>query len=158
MTKYNFDDLARLALADHCGLLSDMQGECLDDIVEQSAYNDSIFECDGEEWLIYSSYSEAENAAKEYIKETLWAFNADFLAGETGFDADIFEAIRANDKCESNNDAILSLVEGSCGFDSFTESAIGCDGVGHFLSNYDGDEVELVCPLTNDTFYAYRNN
>ncbi len=47
--------------------------------------------------------SEAEEKAEEYIKESLWAFNASFLSNVTGFDISIFEAIQANDKCEGNN-------------------------------------------------------
>lgn len=155
---YSFEDLARLAIADYNGLLSNMNGECLDDVAEKSIYNEDLFECDGADYLIFETYSEAENAASECIDELLWAFNSSFLADETGIDQEVFDAIQANDRCESNNSAIRAIVEGTCGVDSLGESAISGDGIGHFLSSYDGDEIELNCKLTGATFYAYRTN
>jgi hypothetical protein len=96
---------------------------------------------------------EADEMAKRYILDTVWAFNAGFLAGETGIDIEVFEAIQANDRCESNNDAILRLIDDT---DSFVESAISTDGRGHFMSSYDGNENE---ENVNGTYYfIYRIN
>jgi hypothetical protein len=92
---------------------------------------------------------EANEKAAEYIKDSLWAFNADFLAGETGIDQSVFEAIQNNGKCERNNDAIASCIDD---MESFIESAISADGRGHFLSPYDGEEIEV------DDLYIYRLN
>lgn len=96
---------------------------------------------------------EANERCKDYILETLWAFNADFLAGETGIDSAVFEAIQGNGKCEDNNEAIKSCIDD---LDSFVESAIGADGRGHFLSSYDGEENEIE--IDNETYYVYRTN
>ncbi len=96
---------------------------------------------------------EADKKAKEYIIDTLWAFNANFLAGETGIDEEVFKAIQDNGRCESNNTAIERLIDD---IDSFVESAISADGRGHFMSSYDGNENEEV--IEGERFYIYRIN
>lgn len=99
---------------------------------------------------------EADEKAKEYIEQSLWAFNASFLAEETGFDPEIFEAIQSNGKCESNNDVIENTIIKTCGIDAFVDAAISADGRGHFLSSYDGHENEET--VEDQTFYIYRIN
>ena len=97
--------------------------------------------------------SEADEKAAEYIKDTLWAFNVSFLAGETGIDEEVFKAIQDNGKCESNNDAIESCIDD---MESFVEAAISADGRGHFLAGYDSEENEET--IEGETFYIYRTN
>ncbi len=121
------------------------------DDVEVSRYDDTTFDADGAEYLVLTD-EEADDKAQEYVTDSLWAFNASFLSGETGLDEDIFTAIQSNDKCESNNDAMLALIKSTCGLDSFVESAISADGRGHFMSSYDGEENE------QGEFYIYRTN
>lgn len=93
---------------------------------------------------------EANAAAREYIEDSLWAFNADFLAGQTGIDAVAFKPLA--DLCESANAAVLAMVKGTCGLDTFVAAAISADGRGHHLSSYDGEENE------QGKFYIYRTN
>ena len=110
---------------------------------------------DKEDYLILTD-EEADEKAAECVKESIWAFNASFLSGETGIDEEVFTAIQKNDRCESNNPAILSLVEANGGLDSFIENAISADGRGSFLTTYDGNEIEINCG--KQTIYAYRMN
>ena len=103
---------------------------------------------------------DANDLAYEYIVDSLWAFTPSFLAGETGIDISVFEALAANGKCESNNDAIASLIKAT-GFDGtaiqdFVDAAIGADGRGHFLALYDHEEHEVK--VGDKTFYIYRVN
>ena len=51
--------------------------------------------------------------------------------------------------CESANDTILALIDD---LDEFVQDAISSDGRGHFLSSYDGEEVET------ENYYIYRIN
>ncbi len=53
---------------------------------------------------------------------------------------------------ERSNDAVLSLVERTCGLDDFVEDAVSADGRGHFLSHYDGEENE------QGEYFIYRLN
>lgn len=102
---------------------------------------------------------EADEKAREYIEESLWAFNPSFLAGVTGVDQEVFEAIQANDRCEGNNSAIARLVGDD--LDRLVDQAIGADGRGHFLNTYDGHEHEInLFDVTgeNEYFYVYRMN
>lgn len=119
--------------------------------VTESAHDDSLFEYGNQEYLVLTD-SEADEKAAEQITESLWAFNPSFLAGETEIDQAVFEAIQKNDRCESNNPAILSMIKSTCGIASFVESAIGADGRGHFLAGYDFEENE------EGEYFIYRTN
>ena len=150
----DFAQKAVFLLAQHLDLLSDLDdvsGEDLAEIETYTHYNDGlIITIDGEEWAVYPDVEEAEKAASEDISQLLWAFKADFLASVTCLDSIIFESLQP--QCEGANDAILKLIEATCGLGSFTATAIGYDGLGHFLSGYDGNEIEL------DGLYFFRLN
>jgi len=107
------------------------------------------FDADGSEYLVLTD-SEADERVKEYIQDSLWAFNASFLASETGLPEEMFAACQ--DKCEGANDGFLKAVESTCGLDTFAESAVCADGRGHFLSSYDGEEIEA------GDYFIYRTN
>ena len=105
---------------------------------------------DREDYLVLTD-EEADEKAKEYIKDSAWAFNASFLANFTDLPEEVFTAMQG--KCESSNDAILKLIERSeGGLDRFIEEAISADGRGHFMSSYDGEEAE------EGQFFIYRLN
>lgn len=106
---------------------------------------------DGTEYAIALDDEDADKACKEYIEGSSWAFSPSFIADETGMPIEIFEALIKADLCEGANEAVMACIEATCGIDSFVESAIRWDGRGHFLSFYDGCEVEL-----ESNAYAYR--
>lgn len=87
------------------------------------------------------SYDDAYSLAKDYIEGSLWAFNSSFLSEETGFPEIIFTSLSG--LCEDANDAVLVLIKGTCGLDRLVNSAIGLDGLGHFLNSYDGEAIEF---------------
>lgn len=101
---------------------------------------------------------EANDKAREYIEDSIWAFNADFIIEECGLDFSGVDSLRAMQEksCESANDFIRSIIENTCGIESFVESAISADGRGHFLSTYDGEENEVS--IKGETLYIYRIN
>ena len=145
-TKVNPDEFGGLvskidALARHLGVASSE--------VSQARYGVTTFECDREEYTVLD-HDEREEMVTEYIKNTLWAFRAEFLAAhlKKGVEIEALEAIQANGKCEDNNAAILCLIED---FDHLVWDAVRSDGYGHFLSSYDGEEIDLV-----NGFYAYK--
>ena len=113
-------------------------------VLNYDHYDMPIIESETEpgEYAIAFSDEIADNAAKQYIEESLWAFNADFLATQTDMPVEIYKALQP--QCESSNYAILKLVEKTCGLDSFVESAIAADGRGHFMSSYDSQEKCLT--------------
>jgi len=97
------------------------------------------------------SDSEADSAAFDYVKDSLWAFNASFLASYTGLPEEMFSGMQG--KCEGANDAFKTCVErAEGGMAGFVQEAISADGRGHFLSNYDGEENE------EGEFFIYRWN
>jgi len=97
---------------------------------------------------------EADKVCTEYIKDTAWAFNADFILGQCGLPFSGAESLKSMQEksCEGANDFILALIEKTCGIEDFTESAISADGRGHFLSPYDGEENE------EGGYFIYRIN
>jgi hypothetical protein len=105
------------------------------------------------EYMVLNEH-ERYKKAKEYIQETLWAFIPSFLAEETGLPEEVFHAL--TEKCESGNDAILALVEKTCGLDAFVKTAIEADGYGHFLAFYDGEEGEVT--VEGEDYFIYRIN
>lgn len=122
---------------------------CLDNFTEADEYDE-----DGD-YLVLTD-EEADEKTAEYIEYSLWAFTPWFLADQTGLPVEVFEAIQDNGKCESNNDAILSIIEKTCGLDEFVQSAISADGRGHFIAHYDHKENEET--VNGETFYIYRTN
>ena len=143
--------------------------ECTENLADAQSWEEFVidncteideYEENNGDYLVLTN-SEADEKAAEYIKDSLWAFNASFLAGETGIDEEVFKAIQDNGKCESNNNAIESCIDD---MESFVNAAISADGRGHFLAGYDFEENEETVSIygegdaANATFYIYRVN
>jgi hypothetical protein len=105
----------------------------------------SIYEIDGAEYAIANDEAEAVAAAKEYIKESLWAFNTKFILEHN---SKIIVSERLTDAfvkmqqelCEECNEICLALIDD---LDEFVQNAITSDGLGHFLSQYDGNQQDI---------------
>jgi hypothetical protein len=123
--------------------------ECDVDDISEASYGDNNFDAEGGEYMVLTD-DEADDRAKEYIKDSLWAFNASFLSDFTGLPIVVFEALQP--QCESANDAIEQIIEQGDGLDDFVEQAISADGRGHFMSSYDGEENE------EGEYFIYRTN
>jgi len=102
------------------------------------------------DWLCLTD-TEADELAKEMILDSVWAFNTDFLASHSDVNIKVFEQLR--ELCEDSNDAILSLIKD---VDHFVNDAIACDGRGHFISSWDGEEHEIT--IDNIDFFCFRLN
>jgi len=100
-------------------------------------------------WLVLTD-EEADQKAADYIKDSLWAFNPDFLEGfaPEGVTAQVFENLQP--QCESANAAILSMIGDN--LEDLISEAISSDGRGHFMNSYDGEEHEI------GEFFLYRTN
>lgn len=119
--------------------------------VEQG-YNEFTFEAEGGEFLVVTD-NEADQFAADEIKESVWAFNTNFIIEHSSaldFDEESEEIVKAiQEKCEDGNKAILKLIDD---LDEFVEDAVRYDGRGHFLAKYDGEENE------EGNYYIYRTN
>lgn len=136
---------------------------------ENSKEKDEVSEFDNDDYRVLTD-EEAKEALIEYVKDSLWAFKAEFILAECGLDLSGAESLRQMQEksCESANPFILSLVENCTDIETFAEAAENADGRGHFLSSYDGEETEVTVKLpegyeTEDgneeiTFYIYRTN
>lgn len=123
--------------------------------VTESTYRENLFEVNGNEYLVLTD-DEANEVATSEIKESLWAFNAEFISGHTknGLDDEQIEAIKEMQGrlCESANGIIEALIED---IDHFIDDAIRSDGRGHFINHYDGAEHEAVVNGKVE-FYIYQ--
>jgi hypothetical protein len=133
--------------------------ECEPDEIREEKYDSyglRVFSAYGLEYAVGTD-EEAQDACKENIKQSLWAFNASFIIGHSkiAYSNDLEKSLKEmqGKLCESANELVAALIED---IDAFIEDAIGADGRGHFLSSYDGNEEEI--DLDDETFYAYRLN
>lgn len=150
------DPLERLA-----AILAYLQANGYEDIdadqVTPTTYDETTFDTPGQEWRVLTD-EEADEAVVEYVTDSAWAFNASFLAGymPEGIDAAEIDSIRG-DRCEDANAAIVALIKaGGHDMEEFAGDAANADGRGHFLSSYDGDEIEF--DHRGRTWFLYRVN
>lgn len=116
--------------------------------IEQSDYDDLVFDADGTDYLVCDD-DEATARAGDYIKDSLWAFNAEFIIDHSELPYESKEMITSfqADKCEDANDDIETMISD---MDEFIEDAISADGRGHFLNYWDGEEYG------EGEFYIYQ--
>lgn len=115
---------------------------------------DGEYEIDGIDYLVLTD-SEADDRVAECVEETLWAFSPVFLDSVTDVDEIVFEAIQDNGRCEGNNKAIMSILDATnTSISEVAHEAIIWDGRGHFLSQYDGQEIEVYAD--GEYYYCYR--
>ena len=142
--------------ADYPAILAEITGTPIEDITPESFKHCGleVFDVDGAEYAIGTD-DECDKAAAENIKETVFAFQGWFIADHApkGLSGEDIDALRG-DKCEDINDAMTALVEAGKGMEAFIDAAICADGRGHFISQYDGEELEDE----KANHFAYRMN
>ena len=106
------------------------------------------------DYLVYTD-EEADEAVREYIEETVWAFSPSFLQAHT--DVSIGTIREMQEKMSpSVNEAIIAMIKD---FDNFVDDAIASDGRGHFLAQYDHEENYVSFSNKegkNVTYFIYR--
>lgn len=120
------------------------------EVTEFEINNDEYILPNGDSYLVLTD-DEADEWATTEINEMLWAFNADFLASYTGLHKAVFDSLAEG--YERSNEAIMALINNAGSMADFVQECMDADGRGHFVANYDGEEIELE----ND-YYAYRVN
>ena len=118
--------------------------------------DDTMYVIDNEYMFTVATDAEADHIAADDIKESLWAFNSDFICSHsTALQAAGPRAEQALQKmqaelCESANPLVEAMIDD---MDDFIQDAISCDGRGHFIAQYDGDENEVE--VDGEDFYIY---
>lgn len=119
-------------------------------------YGMDVYSANGEEYAI-GTPKKAQEAVKQYIRDSLWTFKAEYILkhSRVAENKKIAKAIREMQEklCEDANEIVYALIED---FDQFVEAAIKDDGRGVFLASYDSEEREIE--IAGITFYAYRLN
>jgi hypothetical protein len=123
-----------------------------DEVNEITLEDGELYHIHGNEYKVLTD-DEADDEVKEYIEQSVWAFNPSFLSAHAkdGIDEDVFKAL--SEKCENSNETVKSLIKD---FDHFVDDAVLSDGRGHFLSSYDGNEHEVN--IKGNYYYIYRTN
>lgn len=108
--------------------------------LDRDHYGLAVYEsADGSEYAVGTNL-QAKKAAAVYIRDSLWAFNSDFLEKYVPNGVTSYVLSKLQEQCESANDAIVQLVGDR--LKRLIEDAILADGLGHFLSPYDGKESD----------------
>ena len=118
------------------------------------------FEVYNREYAVFTD-EEANYVTRSQILDSLWAFNSSFILEHTEFykhstaeEDDAFEDAFRELGCrlyEGANSIIKALI---VDMDGFVHDAIQADGRGHFISTYDGEEIES----TDGKYFIYRIN
>lgn len=95
---------------------------------------------------------QAGEACKQEILDSLWAFNWDFINDYLIVVIPKSAWDKLVEQCQGANPVIAALLTRKKQ-NKLVVDAISADGRGHFLSYYDGKEIELASNL-----YAYRTN
>ena len=123
-----------------------------DTCYSEISYNgDNTWSIAGADYMVLTD-EEADDKTYEEVENLLWAFNSDFLANMTGLDVAVFDTL--SKLYEDSQEAIKAIVENTCTMDDLVNEAIAWDGRGHFLSTYDGNEIELS--VDGEDYYCYR--
>lgn len=116
------------------------------------SYDECLFDYGRKSYLVLTD-EEADDRCRDRITDSLWAFNASFIASHTrnGLSSECTKALgeMQGRLCESASPIVEALIED---IDDFVSDAISADGRGHFLSSYDGNENE------EGDFFIYRDN
>lgn len=128
--------------------------ECeIEDIAEKS-WQRNEFGYGKDDYFVLTD-SEADELAKTYIRDSLWAFNASFILNHSraGWSCVVEKALKKmqEELCESGNELVFALIDD---FNKFVEDAISEDGRGPFISRYDGYEDEER--IEGEWLYIYR--
>jgi len=103
-------------------------------------YGMPVYETSEGEFAI-GTEAQANKAAREYILDSLWAFNSSFIGKFAKLSASETKTIKTmqREMSEGANPLIRRII-GEKNLDYFVREAIRADGRGHFLSPYDGRE------------------
>ena len=120
--------------------------------VEYDHYGLPVIEIDGDEYAV-GSPEEAKRAVVEYCRDNIQHFTPEFLSDNSKFSALLFKKLQESGVFDS--DVYLELIDD---IESFAEEAEAVDGRGHFLSLYDGEEIEVCDDEGIIVYYLYRIN
>jgi len=111
-----------------------------------------VDDIDQDNWLIVTD-SGADEKCKEEILSLVWAFRPSFLSAHSCLSENMIKLIQ--EKClEDCNEELKGTIED---LEHFVNDAVNSDGRGHFLSHYDGNEIELG-KIDDEYWFAYRLN
>lgn len=122
------------------------------DYVEYDHYGLPVIEINGDEYAV-GSPKEVKKATVEYCRDNIQHFTPEFLAQNSKFSTLLFKKLQ---ECEVfDSDVYLELIDD---LESFADEAEMVDGRGHFLSPYDGEEIEVYDDEGIIVYYLYRIN
>ena len=124
------------------------------EIVSQSWDEKRLTVSNGMEYMVCTD-DEATSEANDYIKSSLWAFNASFIIDQSNVEhSDSLESVlqkMQSELCEDANALVLAIIDD---LEEFQADAILTDGRGNFITSYDGEELEYT--FDDETYYLYR--
>ena len=107
-------------------------------------YGLTIYESPGGRQYAVGTEEQADEAARLYCRDSLWAFRPSFVIDycPPAIRREPVEkaiAVACESLCEDANELIAVVVGDRLG--ELLDDAVSCDGRGHFLASYDGREI-----------------
>jgi len=122
------------------------------EVVENLNNLSDDFEVNNVRFINASDIDRIQQAELEGDLYCLGCFNAWFLAGVTGIDAEVFEAMQKAEAYEAIGKLIVSLGT----LEDLQQEYARQDGYGHHFNRYDGNEETLV--IDGTTYYVFDNH
>jgi hypothetical protein len=117
--------------------------ECDESSLREVPHDPNAFQVGNHEYLVLTD-EESDQICELQIKDSLWAFNTEFIARHTlkRLKPGAIKALKKvqEELCEDANDLVECLIHS---MDKFVRDAIRADGRAHFLGTYDGEEIEF---------------
>lgn len=93
------------------------------------------------EYAYAATDEEADDAARAYIADSVWAFLPEFLLDYLPAGIPIKVIRLLQEECEDANEPLIDMIKGQGKWDRFLNDALAAAGREHFLSSYDGREL-----------------
>ena len=144
-----FVDKRKAVLAKHLSSLS--KNNSIEDIYDLIEKTHERYCFEDKTYLVLTD-EDAYDICGTYIIDNIWAFNSEFVYNyiKPNIPIKILKNLQLQEY-ENCNELIFHLIED---FDKFVDDAICVDGRGHFISSYDGKEIEET--IGDETYYIYR--
>jgi len=115
-----------------------------------------VVKVDGATYAVAEDDDAADFAAVDAVRDSFWAFRAEFIGSFLGISDVAIKAISKmqGELCEDAQE-IIELLLGDRRYE-FVDAAIAADGRGHFLAPYDGEErdgEDVSPPLEGKLLY-----
>lgn len=105
------------------------------------------------DWLVVDN-RDIDEFVRDLVSKRVWAYHSKALSECTGEPVEVFRLLQT--LYEDSNNAILAIINHTCGLDTFIMTMIANLGRGMVVGQYDSTEYELK--IGKNVYWVYRVN